>query len=275
MDAADLRLRLALPFTIVTEPDTVRLIAGEDLRYTLQAPDIENWLPPLLEQLDGSRTVKELVDLLDPAMRETASAVLDRLVGERVAVKGTAADAHQAAKYKLVVTGSGPVADGLRNDNSDDSLDPLHVLCQDRLDYHEALEFNQERLRGNHPWIWITTGPMARGYVSPVFLPDAGPCLSCLLRQFQRISPAPELYDALIDHSRAGKPVEASPFPDQAAEMLLQIVQWKQAHLADEMPPAALYRLHVVDASDLNITTHRVFNEPDCPHCGPADHGHE
>ena len=33
------------------------------------------------------------------------------------------------------------------------------------------------------------------------FLPDAGPCLACLLTHFEKLSPAPELYADLRDHA--------------------------------------------------------------------------
>ena len=39
------RVRFAFPFTILTKPDMVRLVAGEDFRYTLRSPSLEQWLP--------------------------------------------------------------------------------------------------------------------------------------------------------------------------------------------------------------------------------------
>jgi hypothetical protein len=72
----------------------------------------------------------------------------------------------------------------------------LHVLCQDRLDYDEALRFNLEPPRRFGAVDVGDGGPLARGYVSPVFLPTSGPCLGCLIRHFRRRSPAPEIYDA-------------------------------------------------------------------------------
>ena len=47
---------------------------------------------------------------------------------------------------------------------------------------------------GDAPWLWVSTGAMSRGYVSPVFLPDAGPCLGCLLRHGRLLSPAREIH---------------------------------------------------------------------------------
>src|SRR6266516_3087400 len=42
------RVRFAFPFAILTKPDTVRLVAGEEFRYTLRSPSLEQWLPQLL-----------------------------------------------------------------------------------------------------------------------------------------------------------------------------------------------------------------------------------
>jgi bacteriocin biosynthesis cyclodehydratase domain-containing protein len=144
------------------------------------------------------------------------------------------------------------------------------VLCQDTLDYDEALCFNRRRRGGSGPWLWATQGPMSRGYVSPVFLPDAGPCLACLLRHFETLSPAPELYRALRDHARRGLAVEPSPCPAEAAAVLVQLVLWKVRLLGEASPAAALYRLHALEAETLEVSSHRVFSDPECPDCTGA-----
>jgi len=111
---------------------------------------------------------------------------------------------------------------------------------------------------------------MSRGYVSAVFVPDAGPCLHCLLRTFRTLSPAPELYDALLEHVRGGKTIEPVPFPDEALSLLAAIVRWKLRMLSEPEPPAALYQLHVVEADSLEVSTHRVFKDTECPDCRRA-----
>src|SRR5207244_113375 len=110
------------------------------------------------------------------------------------------------------------------------------VLRQDRLDLDAALRFNAECLGGEAPWIWVTSGPMGRGYVSPVFLPDDGPCLACLLGHFRRLSPLPELYDELIAHARAGGVIGPSPFPPHGEAILSSLADWKAERLASSAP---------------------------------------
>jgi bacteriocin biosynthesis cyclodehydratase domain-containing protein len=262
------RPRVALPFTILPSRDTVRLIAGEDFRYTLQGPGLDEWLPPLLASCDGRRDLVELLSLVPPPHRSSAPALVDRLYGERVLVDGPAIGAHPAVPHGLRVEGAGPLADLLRPDEAP-ATPALAVLCQDRLDYDAALGFNDRRLQSaGGPWIWATTGPMARAYVSPVFLPDAGPCLACLLGRFRGLSPAPELYDALEEHARNGRPIEAVPFPPEGVAIAAQLVRWKRALLMEKEPPPSLYRLHVVEAAALEVTSHRVFADPECAACG-------
>lgn len=232
----------SLPFTVVPSPGVVRLVAGEDVRYTLAAPGVESWLPSLLDRLDG-RPLEQALEAVAPARRDEARRLVERLRAERVLVEAPAAAGHPGAAV------------------------PLRTLHQDRLDYDEALRFNRECRAGSAPWLWTSTGPMQRAYVSPVFLPDAGPCLECLVRHFRGLSPAAEIYDALVAHARAGGEIRPSPFPPAGTEILRQIAAWKAAALARPDPPAAVYALHVIEAASLEVSVHRVFADPECPAC--------
>jgi bacteriocin biosynthesis cyclodehydratase domain-containing protein len=268
MSRAHRRPRLVLPFTVLTERDTVRLVAGEDFRYTLTGEGLDGWLPGWLKQLDGQTPLEEVLGRLPSAHRLAARELVDRLYGERVLIDGTAADAHQPACWRPAPEGNADWAAGWPPGAEVAGARPLPVLCQDRLDYDEALRFNRRCLETRTPWLWASTGPMSRAYVGPLFLPDAGPCLGCLLYHFRRLSPAPELYDALTDHARAGRPIAPSPFPPPAAAVFRQLVIWKVALAEEPVSPAALYRLHVLEVASLEVSAHRVFVEPECPACG-------
>jgi bacteriocin biosynthesis cyclodehydratase domain-containing protein len=275
------RPRLALPFSILPEPDRVRLVAGEDFRYSFTAPELDRWLPALLKRLDGSLAVEALLSGVEEGRRADALAVLERLYGERAVVDGPASAAHVPAVRPVVVTGNGPVREALASSEpearardshplargSGSEAHPLVILCQDRLDYAEALDCNARCRRDGSPWLWASIGAMQRGYVGPLFLPDAGPCFGCLLRSFQRLSPAPDLYDALVAHSRGGGALEPGPFPSEGAAMLGQIVRWKIEQSSQAVAPPALFRLHVLDCATLEVGTHRVFVDPHCPQC--------
>jgi bacteriocin biosynthesis cyclodehydratase domain-containing protein len=262
-----IRIRLALPCTVVAEGDAVRLIAGEDFRYTLTAPGLGRWLPALLAGMDGQTPLADLLTRLDEPLRDPARRLVERLYGERVLIDGPTSLAHRPAAYCLAVEGTGLLVERLTPGQPEATL-PLPVLCQDRLDYAAALDFNRRARRGSSPWLWATYGPLRRGYVSPVFLPDAGPCLGCLLRHFRRLSPAPELYDALTEYSRQGGVVEPVLFPEPGVGILAELVRWKALLLAEPEPPAALFQLHVVEADTLEVTAHEVFTDPECPECG-------
>lgn len=266
------RPRLAMPFTVLTDRDTVRLVAGEDFRYTLKAPELDAWLPDWLSGLDGRTPLDEALGRLPEARRQQAGQLVDRLYGERVLIDGTAVDVHVPARVRLAVEGNPAWKAGWQsgpeeaNRNAYPQL-TLSVLCQDKLDHDEALRFNRRCLETGTRWFWVSTGPMSRAYVSPLFLPEAGPCLCCLLNHFRRLSPAPELYDALADHARSGQPVMPVPFPPEAAALLWQLLLWKASLVEQLQAHAALYRLHVVELATLEVTSHRVFVDPECPEC--------
>jgi bacteriocin biosynthesis cyclodehydratase domain-containing protein len=265
-----------VPYTVVSEPDAVRLIAGEDHRYTLNGPGLEMWLPGLLAACDGRRPLDDILGGLGGSVRSQARALVDRLYGERVLVDGPVERAHEPLSCALAVEGTGPLADRLAVAVATTAAGArrLLVFCQDRLDYAAAMEFNARCLRAGEPWIWATTGPMSRGYVGPVFLPGAGPCWACLLGQFRRLSPAPELYDSLIAHARGGHAIAPATFPAAGVEVLAQLVLWKRDQLGRGDPPSALYRLHVLELDAMEVTVHRVPIDPECPACGgPDDRG--
>jgi bacteriocin biosynthesis cyclodehydratase domain-containing protein len=257
----------------MAECDAVRLVAGEDHRYTLSGAGLEAWLPGLLAGCDGRRPLEELVASLEDAVRPTARELVARLYGERILVNGPAELAHEPAAYTLMIEGTGPLADRLTGlagapDVNELGTRSLPVFCQDRLDFAAALEVNQRCLCRGTTWLWATLGPMSRGYVSPPFLPRDGPCWACLLGSFRRLSPAPELYDALIDHGRSGHAIEPVPFPTAGVEILAQLVLWKREQLGRSDPPSALYRLHVLELETMEVTSHRVRVDPECPECG-------
>jgi bacteriocin biosynthesis cyclodehydratase domain-containing protein len=245
----------------------VRLVCGEDFRYTLTGPGLEGWLPGLLDRLDGRVPLEQALATATAECRAAALGVVERLYGERVLVEGPPSAPPVGPAYRLLPTGTGPLPEALADGLSDPATPAMQVFCQDRLDYEAALRFNRSCLVGTAPWLWATSGPAARAYISPVFLPDTGPCLACLLRQFQTLSPAPEIYDALREHTLRGQPIAPAPFPVEAQPVLAGLVRWKAALLGRRPAPAALFRLHVLEVDMLEVSSHRVFADPECPDC--------
>lgn len=264
------RPRLAYPFTILTEPDRVRLVAGEDYRYTLTAPTLDSWLPQLLDRLTGKHTLAELLTPLTPAQRESAMQIVTHLYGERALVDGAAADAHEARNYAAVIEGQGQLYDllsaGLSSTESN-AAGRLLVYCQDRLDYEAAVGISRRCRSEKAALLWTSYGAMNRAYVSPLFLPDTGPCFGCLLRTFQRLSPAPEIYDALRGQARAQEPIAPVEFPPEGLLVLHGLCLWKLREAERADPDPGLYRLHVLEREHFEVTTHRVFVDPSCPEC--------
>lgn len=264
------RLRLALPFTVIREPGVVRLVAGEDHRYTLRAPGVEGWLPPLLERLDQGAVVDELLAVTPVEQRAAADALLRRLLGERVLVEDGPRLAA-ARRFDVQAEGEGEVFTRLARAPRVDQVggEPLAVLAQDRLDLARALDWHAACLAAGRAALWVTTGPLGRGFVGPLLLPREGACLACLLARFRGLSPAPELQDALVAHARRGGEVRATPFPARGEAILAELALWKVELAAAELPPPALFRLHVLDAATLATSEHRLGRDPACEVCRP------
>lgn len=237
------RPRLALPFTVLTAPDRVRLVAGEEFRFTVAGPGVEAWLPGWLAALDGAVTLVDALGRLDGERRETARRLVERLASERLVEEGDLPPAPPA----------GPAP---------------RLLAQDRLDFDELTRFNADCLAARVPFLWLTTAPLGRGYVSPVCLPDDGPCLVCLLGHFRRLSPLPGLYDELTSHARAGGGGPATPFPTPGRAILEQLAAWKGERFArGGYPLAPAFALHVLEVATMEVSTHRVTVDPECPAC--------
>lgn len=256
-----LRPRLAAPFTIVPQGDAVWLIAGEDVRLVLRGEAAGSWLPPLLHACDGRRTVDEVVALAPVARQDDARTLLAGLAGERIVVDGDVLLAHRATPVGWRVDGTGKLAEALQVRALGGALP---VFAQDTLDYSSALAFNADQLAGATRWLWATIGPEARAFVGPLFLPDAGPCLECLLEHFRMQSPTPELYGLLTAHRG---PYAPAVFEPAALAVVADLVAWKLALVSHEPTPAALYVLHVIEVATLEISSHRVLINPECRAC--------
>lgn len=258
--------QLALPFTILTEQNKVRLVAGEDFRYTFTAPNLETWLPQLLNRFNGNTQVKTLLTefQFNEAQEKEVLNLITRFYGERILIDGLGQNPASQKQYGLKLYGKGAIFEKLKENSLDDAI---LVLCQEDLNYYELLEFNKQALTTSQPWLWVSYGAMSRGFISPIFLPQAGPCLACLLEQFQRLSPMPELYQALISYGKENRVFPAVPFPEEGLDILKALVLWKISLFNQNSSQTPIYRLHVLESESLEVSSHRVFTNPECNYC--------
>lgn len=273
MSAVTGQPRLATPMTIVAEGDRVHLIAGEDTRYTLAVGDFAALFATVLRSCDGSRSADDLLTRLPHPSRDQGRILIERLYGERVLIDGGPEELKRApvSEYQILAEGEGPLVARL-HDPQEGKL-RLPVLCQSVLDYHSAIQFNLRNRQGRNPWLWVSTGATERAYVSPLFLPHAGPCLSCLLRTFQRLSPASMLYDVLMDHGKQGGEFRATPVSERVLTILEELVRWKCESFHQDRPVIPVFRLHVLELATMEVRVHRVFRDPTCPACSHANLG--
>jgi bacteriocin biosynthesis cyclodehydratase domain-containing protein len=264
------QIQFAFPFAILTKPDTVRLVAGEEFRYTLRSPALDQWLPRFLKSFESAVEWHPLLKQLPSDRQQQAVEIITRLYGERVLLEGNGEPPSMPSPVRWVVEGSGKLSERLRAAIPPVPASAVHlaVLCQDTLDYGAAMDFNRRSRRSDAAgWIWISCGPMGRGFVSSVFRPHAGPCLGCLFRNFKRISTAPEIYEHLIEHSAAGGEIPAAPFPAAGLDILAGLARWKIESSAQPEPSIGVYRLHVVETKTMECTAHSIFRDPHCLDC--------
>ncbi len=258
-----MRPRLAPHFTCAVAEGIVWLVAGEDVRYRIDPGGDPSWLRDAIARCDGHRTLAAIVAEVPAPMRADAEAALRRLYEERVLVDGAAAEAHVSSAPGCRVIGTSRVAELLGGRDG-----PIELFVQDTLDHAALLAHNRAALAAQRRWMWISTGAATRAYVSPLFVPDAGPCAACLLVHFKRLSPAPDLYDALITHGEQHLPFAAAELPAPALEITAALARWKLALAAEPMAVPALYALHVVELGTLTVTSHAPIRDPECAACG-------
>ncbi|MFO0564750.1 MAG: TOMM precursor leader peptide-binding protein [Polyangiaceae bacterium] len=269
-ELAELRLRFALPFSVLPGPGSVLLVFGEDVRFLLEAPELDTWLPALLASLDGRRRLRELVEALPAERREEGKALIVRLLGERVLTEAEPI-IELCRRPRLAISGEGRLAEALRERApapASEGAPTVRVLCQGDLDYARLVRFNAESLAGEDPFLWVSTGPVARGFVGPLCLPDAGPCLECLLGAFRRLSPTPEVYGALLE-AEPGRALPAeTEFPEHGRALLVELALRKLELALEPLTSSTVHLLHVFECSTLEVSSHRVALDPECGACG-------
>lgn len=264
-------LQFAVPCTFIDGPDGLLLVAGEDIRLVIHGREISQWALPLLDAVDGTRAVDTLLSGLPPNIQSEAESLLARLKAERLLVTCDSSPAVRPLLFDLEVLGKGDLAEKIcasRSFFSDpQSSRRLQVLCQNDLNYEEARSFGRKCLEVSTPYAWVSYGAQSRAFVSPIYLPDSGPCLECLIDGFESLSPSPEIYDALTRHAQTGGKFSAARFPPEGIEIIAHLLTWKLRLLYEGANSPAPSRLHVLETSTLEVESHRVFRNPGCPGC--------
>lgn len=256
-----MRPRLAPGFTLVADAGAVWLVAGEDVRYRLEPGGDPAWLVDAIGRCDGTRALDAIVAEVPGERQADAREAITGLYEERVLVDGTPVHAHAAALGVRVV-GDSRIAELVRA--AVPAGEGIEVLVQDSLDHAALLRHNTAALAARRRWMWISTGAASRAYVGPLFVPGAGPCAACLLVHFKRLSPAPALYDALLDHPGPFAPAELSPAFERA---VAAHAAWKLELASRPVGHAALYTLHVLEDADRTVTSHVPIADPECAAC--------
>lgn len=244
----------------------VHLVAGEDLRFTLQAAALETWAPAFLRRLDGTTPTATILADLPRERRSAAERLIQQLSSERLLVEATPEQTPEPLRGAARVHGDGVLAERvqLRVNAAPESEQAIHVFCEETLDESRALAFNAERLADGKPWLWVSTGALSRAYVGPLFLPWRGPCFGCLIAAFNRLTPAPEIRAALHTHVRRGGTLPRATLPAPALNIVAELVSWKLTASREVEVLPAVYRLHVIDLATFEVHSESVPVDVDC-----------
>src|SRR5689334_7160867 len=104
------RIQFAFPFAILTKPDLVRLVAGEEFRYTLRSPALDQWLPRWLSSFESAVEWRPLLNQLPGEHQQQALEIITRLYGERALFGGSKEPPHVPSPIRWVVEGSGKLS---------------------------------------------------------------------------------------------------------------------------------------------------------------------
>src|SRR5258706_6144643 len=109
-DVLPKQIQFAFPFAILTRPDTVRLVAGDEFRYTLRSPSLDQWLPRFLGSFDHEAEWRPLLKQLPGERQQQALEIITRLYGERVLLEANGNHSHTPSPVHWVVEGSGKLS---------------------------------------------------------------------------------------------------------------------------------------------------------------------
>lgn len=264
------RPRLALPTSIIPDGRFLHLVCGMELKVSLELGEQVPHLARMLEKCDGSLTLEELVQDLG-AHRPHGLSLIEQLLGDRLLVDDLQPGSNRRKLHGISVEGTGPLALGLAN--LDHQGESVRILVQDHLDLPAARAFNRRQLKLEQPYLWVTTGLADVGLVSPIFFPDSGPCLECFLHQYQKISIPSGIQEILNRQNEKTLTLGESEFPGEGLVMLQQLVRWKVRRLGLNLSGSNVFRLHVLDKTSLEISTHRIYKDPFCSECSNARAG--
>jgi hypothetical protein len=254
-------LTVSLPVTLIEHEGVTWLVAGEDLRWSVEGAHSAEWLPGLIGAADGTRPVAALLESLPERHREAASATIEHLAEERLLVASADLTLRRGPR-RIEVIGEGALADAVRAQGRGEGEETIRVLCQDTLDFASARRFGAQERDGVH--LWATVGPVARAFVSPVLKPGQGPCVGCIVTGFRRLSPTPELYDALDAHTERSGTFAPARVGEAYLRTVAGLVAWKLSLLDALVVPPAVFRMHVLEHGTVEVSSHALVRDADC-----------
>jgi bacteriocin biosynthesis cyclodehydratase domain-containing protein len=260
-------------------------------------------LPSLIELLDGSRTVDEIVDAIGvtvaPATHRALALLAEKgvlLDGPQtsavndpvsesaifVAAVGGATPAEALAKLsaaQVIVAGTGSTsgelvrvldAAGLKVRTADISeageIDGLLVVAPNDEERAALVHINKRCLELGRPWLQILPHDGHLVVIGPLFVPHSSACFTCYSIRRGACSGFEEDFEA-IESAALGA---VSPAPlIAAAGGIGAVLALRWLASADPTIPGRVYTLET--GVVLGLGYHHVLRVPRCPACGTGD----
>ncbi len=253
-------------------------------------------LPALVPLLDGTHTVREIVELLGEAAETPIVKALALLDDHGLLVEGPAGESDAAAHYVASVCSSTPGATSAAVASSrvaifgsaragaevsrllgsagavteawaaTQEFGPpvdLVVAAPAAEEVHRLADLNERCLSDATPWLALLPSDGRFAAVGPLHVPGQTACHACYLLRRGATSGYEEEFTLLESRPvRAPMPAPASAIAAGLAALIC--LRWLGAH--DPTLPGALYALEL--RGTLALTRHRVLRVPRCPACG-------
>jgi len=262
----------------------------------LKGRAVEVLLPALVPLLDGTRTVREIVELLGEAAEAPTAKALALLDDHGLLVDGPANDTDTAACYvasvcsstpgaasaalakaRVAILGSaraGAEASRLLDSagavtTTSASLDgygvgaDLLVAAPAAEEVKELAGLNARCLREATPWLVLLPTEGRFAAIGPLYVPGQTACHACYLLRRGATSGYEQEF-LLLERQPTRAPMPAAAGTIAAGIAALICLRWLGAR--DPALPGAFYALEL--QGTLALTRHRVLRVPRCPVCG-------
>ncbi len=288
---------------VIPMPGAIQLRAGDEGVFLLRT-DRPRSVEALLEALDGTRRLEEILeglrgqerclleslvgqlrsegllvdgppDDLDPLESWLSLAVADpRGAAERLRGGSVVLAGHEGALDTIAgILGEHGIRAGVAPGGADDGADPeadVLVCAWERPDLAMVARVNRGACLHRRPCLFVDHSHGRHATVGPFFIPQESACYACFRRRLHENTAAyPELLAAEAAMERSGAPLPAcGTLPAHRHQVAGLACAEVVAFLALHRPLRTLNRAVTLDLEGVRLWSEPVWRVPWCPECG-------